>query len=232
MDGDKLEDIIDSTIASEAELDAQKTDNPNVENGTSGATEPQKENGGWFTSLPKEFRDDARNYGSMKEYLTALNKKDGQPSENAKPAEDEWDGFLEGIESGVGEANAPIYSILRESGVSVEASKKVISGMEEQAKTAMENAKHNLTPSMRELWKDDYGKNMKAAQRGILALQKVDSDMVKMMKDTGLLWNPAVVNVVSILGRNTSEVAPPIGHTDTTKTYDPSNPLGFGKMKG
>ena len=233
MDGEKLEERIADSVERATSDPAQKTDqtqNTEVNEGASPETQPQAKENNWTTSLPKEYREEAAKYGSFKELLDATLGKE-KPGERQlehedKPEKENWDTYLESLGDG---KTDPTLLILKESGVDVESARKVMQGVKSHNDNLVTEAKNNLGANMKVIWGKDYETRSAAMDRGINAIG--DRKLIKEMFESGQMLNPYTLNLISLLGMNTTEAAPAAGQTPIAPKakVDQNNPYGFSQ---
>ena len=193
---------------------------------------PQKKEAGdvkgWTTSLPKKFRESAKDYESLESYLDALHSAKREVSSEADETDEEWETAIAGI--GADDAHdKAIISAMRANGMRSDKAKSLYGAIKLESEAAV--AEYAL--SMRKATSEHFAKrrsesdNYDAVLRnGFQAIQRDNPEAFLSAKGSGLFNQPAVLDIVYMIGKGDTESGPMRSRTNTKEDgYDPRNPL-------
>ena len=139
---------------------------------------------GFESSLPKEYREEARGFKNLSEYLKHLHGDDGTS----------WDDLLSDENL---KGSGDMLNYLKDSGMTASKAKEFVSAHSGYEKAMDEKMRSMLDETMKGLWGADYEKNKNYMSKGVEVWK--NRELAK--KYPQLLSNPVVADLLSEIGR-------------------------------
>ena len=193
--------------------------------GASGATQNVK--GSWLTSAPKDIREtvDADKYPGIWDYVRDLKSRAEGKAGSAATDEafaEEWKDYLNGDGNGGNPILDAMNAALQGEGISASAAKKAAEAIRSASEKSVEGTQRSLADArakrareyIQKSWgdtKEEREGNLALYQRcaGLMAKEKPEA--FAFLRDSELLSEPAVVDLVMGLYSQRQEVIPPSG---------------------
>ena len=195
---------------------------------------PQKKEAGevkgWTTSLPKKFRESAKDFDSLESYLESLHSAKKEVDSEQDETDEDWETAIGSI--GAEDAHdKAIINAMRAHGIRSDKAKSLYGAIKLEGEAAV--AEYAL--SVRKATSEHFAKRRKESdnydavlRNGFQAIQRNNPEAFLSAKGTGLFNQPAVLDIVYMIGKGDTESGPMSSRTNTkTNGYDPSNPLRY-----
>ncbi len=224
---ESIVDDVSSSLEASAGEGGQKSQDVHQEN-PAGASDSQYPK--WVTSLPTEFREEARDCANLTEYLKKL--KEGVGAKGAEETDEDWDRFYQSIGAEDGASERMIAQAMRENGADTKMAGAVY--MSIQSKIASDIAERES--SKRQMVDSLFAENRKKDKafdavitNGMKSFAQQNPEMFRRARDTGLATDPAFIMAFYSIGKMNTEVPPAGSSTKGSKPsgFDPMNPLGY-----
>lgn len=168
---------------------------------------------GFFTTLPEEFREEAKKFKSMKEYLASLHTSEPEKT---------WEDLKK--DAGLKE-KAELIDFFKDKGLSVKDTESFVKGFDTFKSVINESQKATLDSAMKELWGADYEANKNYMAKGV----EVWKNKKFVQQDPSLMYNPIVADLLCEIGR--ANGAPNLtqkGSIPEEKKANPHDRFGVG----
>lgn len=195
---------------------------------------PQKKEAGdvkgWTTSLPKKFRESAKDFDSLESYLDSLHSARKVESSEADETDEEWETAIGSI--GAEDAHdKAIIKAMRDLGMGSEKAKSLYGAIKLEGEAAIAEYAINARKATSEHFakrrreSDNYDAVLK---NGFQAIQRNNPEAFLSAKGSGLFNQPAVLDIVYMIGKGDTESGPMSSRANTKgDSFDPMNPLRY-----
>ena len=160
---------------------------------------------GFEMSIPKEYREEAAKFSSLKEYLAFLHG-----------GSESWDSLMG--DDAMKDRTA-MLNILKNGGVKAQKAKEFITMYNGYNDALNGEMKKNLDATMKELWGTAYESNKKYMEKGVEVWK--NKEIINRFPD--LRYNPIVADLLCEIGR--ANGAPDLLDKGTPHTEQKTNPL-------
>lgn len=186
------------------------------------------ESTGWITSLPKEFREEAKGCDNLSAFLKKLKSDGGQVHET----DEDWEKFCTSIGAKENSEERKTVEILKKAGMSTKSAGSFLNEVNEIA-LAKQAEVLRAQKERLESYLDSGAKSDKAfmatVKNGMSAYSKSNPKEFLEAREKGYLKDPVFVSALYAIGKGNTEKSfqNSDAHGNREREIDPLNPYGY-----
>lgn len=185
-------ETINAQILSKEKPEASVTDILEKETTPEGAT-------GFINSIPKEFREEAGKFNSLKDYLADLTNRATNPTkEEDKTTWEELNDTKDDYGALALLKDASLFE-----GMTAGRAKGIVETLNKLNEASGKKLKEGLDSNMKAVWKDDYEKNKEYMEKGLKSYKNL---AFWAKQNPNIVYNPMVADMLAELGKAQSTV--------------------------